>query len=221
MSDSFSFLPTNLDGVLPTLVRVDAERQLELLRYTWKYVKHSGRVLRRNACDRARGVKNGRMVRANVYLEEFIFGPSTCRINFRNGDPLDFRLENLLPDPKLTVAVFGHCQGFTFDHLPEHTAALRDILNHIDYYRAEAKSSRNIFSIAKTREVLEYVKVRCAGWGYEATAFRVAANMNGGAAISPQQLLRIIQGKSCKVPGYDYAALAATRTAKPGRPART
>ena len=220
MPESFSFLPTNLSSALPVLVRVDAELRPELLRYTWQYVKRTGRVIRRNVWDNHQ-VKDGARVLVDVPLERVIWpADELTHIGFLNGDCLDFRRDNLFT-VLFSDAKKGVEPGSTFASEASYREAVRELHERLDYYRAESKSSRNNFSIAKTREVLDYIKEHCAGWGFYATAAHVCARLNDMKLMSPFQIHRIIQGKSCHVPGYDYAALAATRTAKPGRPART
>lgn len=206
----FAFLPVNLDrnaarqGRELGLVRVDAERRPQLLRHAWRYQTRLGRVDRTVSASTVR-----RPLQYAVLSFE-----QASRVIFCNGDVLDFRRQNLLPNVSASV---GHAAGSTFISLPEYQEALRELHENLDYYRAEAKSSRSRFSVAVTKEILEYVRKECSQLPADAVRAQVSLVWNRGEELSSSLFTQLLSGRTNVVPGYDYAALKKTRPAA-GRP---
>lgn len=221
MSD-YAFLPVNLDaqaqkqGRELRLVRVDAEMRPTLLRYSWRWYKTTGSVFRHNVDMAASVAAGGRVVVSQPLQYVVLPVDKLTPIHFHNGDLLDFRRANLLP-------VFGSADqagclvmGTSFWHKPEQLDALRELYENIQYYRAEAKSSRSLFSIAVTRDILEYVRLRHAGQCNDAVRAAVSVRFNDRKEVGQALLRQLLAGRTNFVPGYDYAALKSTRPG-PGR----
>lgn len=215
----FAFLPVNLDrnaarqGRELGLVRVDEERRPQLLRHAWRYQKRTGRVERaQSGFDWTSGAS--KVFRPLQYVVLSVTQGSP--IHFANGDFLDFRRSNLLPGRSPSGAA-GHLCGTTFGLSAEHPEALRELHENLAYYRAEAKSSCSRFSVAVTKEILEYVRKECSQLPADAVRAQVSLVWNKGEELSSALFTQLLSGRTNVVPGYDYAALKKTRPAA-GRP---
>lgn len=203
----FAFLPVNLDrnagrqGRQLGLVRVDEELRLSLLRKAWSWQKRTNGVFCRELA---------------LQYEVLQVGKGTG-IFFHNGDCLDFRRVNLLPVQGAARQEGAVGTRTSFQHKDEYYEALRELHEHLDYYRAEAKSSRSRFSVAVTREILEYVRKECATLPADAVRAQVSLVWNKGEELSAPLFTQLLSGRTNVVPDYDYAALEKTRPAA-GRP---
>jgi len=218
VNDHF-FLPVFLKHPrhAPALVRVDEAVSLEARRYSW-VVGNNGRVWRERVSDPE---QPGRLFRLNL-LDLIAPRPASWLYHFQNQDRLDLRQANIIDGcqpPAMTRGASFVTAGSTFRSTPEYQAALADLTQRLDYHRAVAKSSRARFTVDETVELLEYIRLRCVGEPLRITRQIVQLRW-GDFDLSDMALRGLINGTIGHVPGYDYAALAQTRTVGPGRPAR-
>lgn len=203
----FAFLPVNLDrnagrqGRQLGLVRVDEELRAPLLRKAWNWQKRT----------------NGVFCRELALQYEVLQVSKGTGIFFHNGDCLDFRRANLIPVQAPENQDGCLAAGASFRHKDVYYEALRELHENLAYYRAEAKSSRSRFSVAVTKEILEYVRKECSQLPVDAVRAQVSLVWNKGEELSSALFTQLLSGRTNVVPGYDYAALKKTRPTA-GRP---
>jgi hypothetical protein len=205
------FVPLNIDRrhKHPLLARVDEALRPKLLRYSWRFHPRALSVTLPG-----KGLELGGKL-ASLTLPQMVLG-ITQNIRHLNGDILDARRENLVPYEYGNITPIP--PGRAFNTTPEYFEALRQLAANIEYFQAESKSHRSIFSIAETQKILDFVKNDCAGIVMETCAGLVSLRLK--VEVKPQTLRNMIFGITCRVPGYDYEALKATRPKNGRQPSR-
>lgn len=129
-----------------------------------------------------------------------------------NGDWFDLRKENLVPGepPANWVEVSA---GSTLPALEGYAAALQYRYHHLPELRAGLKRGgvQGCLSPAQVLKLLEDARTLSYLKGQPLETFRLYILDEFNLRMTVSQIGLILAGNACRLPGYDYAALRATR----------
>ena len=215
----YVFLPVNLTaggGKAPALAVCDtatADEFPNIYKAVWRTAK-SGTVFRQYVLRNQRD-EEGRPVRSTEQLAHVVLGsPPFSPTYAANGDPLDCRAENIrmaLHAPAARMIASGYFPGRSVKKLEGYNEALQHVLAFRDeYINALARSRSARLSNADVLRLLEAVSTGAMVGGTLGSIADWAAE-ELGTRMHVNQIRNILKGASLPQPGFDYAALRASR----------
>ena len=214
----WAFLPVNVtvpDGA-PKIAVVDApfaDAHPDLHRMIWR-TSAKGTVGRQYS-DRGLRDPRGRPVRLTEQLQHLVLGlPPFSPTYALNLDPLDCRAANIGTAPTVPEArafASRYAPGSVVRKLEGAVEALRDVYARGEYYRLTLRRHRDS---RLSPEALGRLLSEClSGVLKGSTLSGILEWMEGelGFRVHINQLRNILSGGSLRQPGFDYAALRASR----------
>ena len=220
MSEAYSFLPINVNTKRPVeLAVVDAaDATPELRAKCWKHAQ-SGLVYRVATYVTDNGKE--RPFRFVERLANALVGADPLtRVWHLNGDGLDCRRANLgaeVPEgwePRPAGSVVSTLDGYAQALLD--ARARRAQLQH-GLARTKARKLDDAQVMRVLRAALGTGEEICEFKGSHLRFLCEFVHSEFGVTVWPSQMHKILNGESCRQPGFDYAALRATRPTRQSR----
>lgn len=218
-SRPYVFLPINLTTKKPylsTLAVVDAsfaEAHPHVSSGVWR-TSARGTVFRQYTGGSSRD-ELGRPVRVTEQLAHAVLGCAPFSPTFAaNGDPLDCRGDNIQMASDVVAARANahlYAPGVVVSTLEGYNEALNELATHADFYINHL--ARHRAARLSPADVLKLLEAALSGDMRGQSVANVAAWVNEelGVRLHVNQLRQILMGASLRQPGFDYAALKATR----------